>query len=201
VEKDTPTKLIDAATPLFARKGFAAVSVRELAVAAGVNIAAVSYYFRGKEGLYQAVLEEQFTPIAEALQAAEAANQIPALERLALYSKHIAFVHNKRPYFIRFIHSELTNPTPCFDTVVKKYISRIYQFIFAALSEGVAAGHFKSDLDINFASLSLAGIMNFYFIAKPLVKEFMPLSAESDQEYTAQAFRIYLEGIRRTGHE
>jgi TetR/AcrR family transcriptional regulator len=175
VDKDTPIKLIDAATPLFARKGFAAVSVRELAVAAGVNIAAVSYYFRGKEGLYQAVLEEQFTPIA--------------------------VIHNQRPYLIRFLHSELTNPTPCFETVVKKYISQIFRFISSSLTQGVSSGQFKADLNIHYATLSLAGIMNFYFIAKPLFKEFMPLSEESDQEYTTQAFRIYLEGIRRTGHE
>ena len=67
LEKDSQTKLLEAATSLFAQKGFSGVSVRQLAEAANVNIAAISYYFRGKEGLYQAVLEEQFAPIAAAL--------------------------------------------------------------------------------------------------------------------------------------
>ena len=52
--------IISAATQLFAHKGFHGVGVRELARAAGVNPAMISYYFGGKDGLYAAVLEEQF---------------------------------------------------------------------------------------------------------------------------------------------
>jgi TetR/AcrR family transcriptional regulator len=197
VEKDTQTKLLEAATLLFAQKGFSAVSTRELAEAAGVNIAAISYHFRGKEGLYQATLEEQFAPISQALQTVESLADIPAAERLAVYARHIAIIHQRRPHFIRIMHGEITNPTPCFETVVKKYISRVYRFIYTALADGIAAGQFKADLDLGFAAISLAGIMNFYFFAKPIFKDFMPLSADSDQEYATQAFRIYLEGIRR----
>ena len=57
--------LVAAATPLFARKGLHGVSVRELARAAGVNLAMVSYHFGGKEGLYAAVVEEQFASLRQ----------------------------------------------------------------------------------------------------------------------------------------
>lgn len=200
MDKDTQTKLIEAAAPLFAKKGFAGVSIRELAEAAGVNIAAVSYYFKGKEGLYQAVLEEQFQPIAQALRQMDSASPVPALERLTLYARHIAVIHGQRPYLIRFLHTELTNPTSCFESVVKKYISKIYTFIYTALEEGVAAGQLQADLNLSYAAMSLAGIMNFYFIAKPLTKDLVP-GALSDEEYTAQAFRIFLDGIRRRERE
>lgn len=43
---------------LFAHQGFAKTSTRELAEAAGVNVAAISYYFGDKAGLYRAVLFE-----------------------------------------------------------------------------------------------------------------------------------------------
>ncbi|MDR3588346.1 MAG: CerR family C-terminal domain-containing protein [Negativicutes bacterium] len=201
MEKDTQTKLLEAATLLFARKGFSAVSTRELAEAAGVNVAAISYHFRGKEGLYQATLEEQFVPISQALQAVEAAAGLSAAERLALYAQHVAGIHQQRPFIIRFIHLEITNPTPCFETVVKKYISRVFRFIYQALADGVANGQFRTDLNLGFAAVSLAGIMNFYFFAKPIFEDFMPLPATSDQDYTAQAFRIYLDGIRRKEDE
>ncbi|MDR3559869.1 MAG: CerR family C-terminal domain-containing protein [Negativicutes bacterium] len=201
MEKDTQTKLLEAATQLFSQKGFNAVSTRELAEAAGANIAAISYYFRGKEGLYQAVLEEQFAPISQALKTVEARSDIPPAERLTLYARHIASIHRQRPHFIRFMHGELVNPTPCLESVIKKYISRIYQFLHKALQDGVDAGDFKPDLNLGFAVVSLAGIMNFYFFARPIFREFMPLTAESDQEYTAQAFGLYLDGIRRRDDE
>ena len=51
-------RLLHAALRLFAEKGFANTSTRELAIAAGVNIAAISYYFGDKAGLYRAAYTE-----------------------------------------------------------------------------------------------------------------------------------------------
>lgn len=51
-------KLLNAALKLFADKGFAKTSTREIALAAQANIAAISYYFGDKAGLYRAVFED-----------------------------------------------------------------------------------------------------------------------------------------------
>jgi AcrR family transcriptional regulator len=55
---DTKTALLDAAKQLVVERGYAGVSVRELTVVAGTNIASVSYHFGSREKLLnQAVLE------------------------------------------------------------------------------------------------------------------------------------------------
>lgn len=51
-------RLLHVALHLFATKGFANTSTRELATAAGVNIASISYYFGDKAGLYRAAYTE-----------------------------------------------------------------------------------------------------------------------------------------------
>lgn len=51
-------RLMRAALPLFANQGYAKTSTREIAEAAGVNLAAISYYFGDKLGLYRAVFSE-----------------------------------------------------------------------------------------------------------------------------------------------
>jgi TetR/AcrR family transcriptional regulator, regulator of cefoperazone and chloramphenicol sensitivity len=51
-------QLLHAALGLFAEKGFAKTSTREIALAAGANIAAISYYFGDKAGLYRAAFTE-----------------------------------------------------------------------------------------------------------------------------------------------
>jgi TetR/AcrR family transcriptional regulator len=201
LDKDTSLKLIEAATPLFAKKGYAAVSVREVSQAASANVAAVSYHFGGKEGLYHAVLEYQFEPIAQALERIKTMPAPPPAERLALYASFVAGVHRQRPYLLRFMHGELTNPTSGFDAVIKKYIPQVFRFLHQALADGVAAGEFRPGLDAGFATISLAGILNFYFIAKPIAREVLPLSGLADEQYTAQAFDIFLKGIRREEHE
>ncbi|WP_317204348.1 CerR family C-terminal domain-containing protein [Janthinobacterium sp.] len=49
-------RLLMAAMRLFAERGFAKTSTREIAQAANANVAAISYYFGDKAGLYRAAL-------------------------------------------------------------------------------------------------------------------------------------------------
>lgn len=51
-------RLLHAALELFADQGFAKTSTREIAEAAGTNVAAISYYFGDKAGLYRAAFRE-----------------------------------------------------------------------------------------------------------------------------------------------
>ncbi len=51
-------RLLLAGLTLFAQKGFANTATREIAQAAGANVAAISYYFGDKAGLYRAVFVE-----------------------------------------------------------------------------------------------------------------------------------------------
>jgi len=51
-------RLLYAALRLFAEKGFAKTSTREIAQAAGTNVAAIRYYFGDKAGLYAACFAE-----------------------------------------------------------------------------------------------------------------------------------------------
>ena len=51
-------RLLHSALALFAEHGFANTSTRQLAEAAGTNLAAISYYFGDKAGLYRAALTE-----------------------------------------------------------------------------------------------------------------------------------------------
>ena len=56
----TQDRLMDAAEQLFAEHGFDDVSIRDLAAAADVNVAAVNYHFQGKENLYHEVVRRRF---------------------------------------------------------------------------------------------------------------------------------------------
>ncbi|MCZ8174179.1 MAG: CerR family C-terminal domain-containing protein [Burkholderiaceae bacterium] len=59
---DARLRLLRVAIRLFAHQGFAKTSTRELAEAAQVNVAAISYYFGDKAGLYRAAFLEPMDP-------------------------------------------------------------------------------------------------------------------------------------------
>ena len=62
VSLETRRRLLDAAGEVFAEKGFAKATVREICQKAEANIAAVNYHFGDKEKLYAAVLPTASRP-------------------------------------------------------------------------------------------------------------------------------------------
>ena len=195
MEKDTRSKLIEIATQLFATRGFAAVSVRELTVAAQVNVSAISYYFNGKESLYRAVLKEQLAPLLQALALAKGHDCSSAAERLSFYANQITQIHVQRPFLSHFISNEVNYPTGHGGAIIENHISQVHQFVEDALQEGVANGDFRADLNITYSAIALDGIINFYFISKPLYQKFISFPEEANIEYMNHAFQIYLRGI------
>jgi AcrR family transcriptional regulator len=75
LEKDVRARILSHAIEIFAQKGYAAASARLLTKAAGVNLAALTYYFGGKAGLYQASLLHVVACIENAMR--------PALDELS----------------------------------------------------------------------------------------------------------------------
>lgn len=201
MDHNTRSKLIEIATPLFATKGFSAVSVRELTVAAQINLSAISYYFSGKEGLYQAILEEQLSPLLQALRIVASKDSLSPIERLTLYADQIADIHRQRPFLARFMNSEVVNATEYGGAIIERHLTQLYQFIQDALQEGIVNGDFRADLNVAFTAISLVGILNFYFITKPLIGKFIPLSENANAEYTVHAFRVFLYGTLATNVE
>jgi TetR/AcrR family transcriptional regulator len=59
----TATRILDAAEALFAQRGFAGVSVREIAGQVGLNQASIYNHFPSKQALYEAVLERGLQPV------------------------------------------------------------------------------------------------------------------------------------------
>ncbi len=60
---NTKERILDSAEKLFADKGFDGTSLRSITAGAGVNVAAIHYYFGSKEALLQAVLARRLEPI------------------------------------------------------------------------------------------------------------------------------------------
>lgn len=60
---DTKELILNSAEKLFADQGFDGTSLRGITAGAGVNLAAIHYYFGSKEALLQAVLARRLEPI------------------------------------------------------------------------------------------------------------------------------------------
>lgn len=54
--QNSKERILKVASKLFAQKGFAGTSVREISKAAGVNVAMISYFWGGKKELFQGIV-------------------------------------------------------------------------------------------------------------------------------------------------
>jgi len=190
---DSRTNLINVATPLFAEKGFNGVNVREIAGVAGINVSMISYYFGGKEGLYGAVLSQQFGSLQRVSEIALL--DIEPLEKFELYVRETIARYRKNPYLLRFYTSELTNPTPCFATLVKPAIQGVVQILQKVFADGLAHRQFREGLDPADTAIALAGMINFYFLLEPVTRELVDHSPERDEELTAHIMEIFRNGV------
>jgi AcrR family transcriptional regulator len=64
-QKSTSNILLETAGKIFAKKGFAGTSIRDIATTANVNIAAVNYHFKTKENLYAEVFRYNWNKLDE----------------------------------------------------------------------------------------------------------------------------------------
>lgn len=192
--KDSKARIMEAATVLFANKGLSGVSIRELAEAAQVNSALIFYHFGGKEQLYGVVLEAQYEEVQSGLSSIPA-NQLSATEKMRYYAQMVAKIHHKNPYLVQFMHAEILHPTVFFETIVQKKILEIYQVLVEIIKEGIAKGEFRSNIDPQNAAVSLAGIINFYFISQPILGKVLAITTDYPEQYAKEAIEIYLKGV------
>ena len=124
-DRETRQRLIESATRLFAERGFAKVTVREICKAARANVAAVNYHFGGKTGLYEDIVQSAIRTMHGTTQEIERTGEgRPPEEQLRIFVRiFLSRVVQARDGWIhRFMAHELNDPTPALDLVVKQVI-------------------------------------------------------------------------------
>ena len=108
MEKDenSKQKILNAATKLFAHKGFDAVSVREICKEANANLCLISYHFGGKQELYNAIIDDL---IEKQTQYANAFLDFSVNPRTLKKQEQIELLYTVLDKFIDFFYSKITN--------------------------------------------------------------------------------------------
>jgi TetR/AcrR family transcriptional regulator, regulator of cefoperazone and chloramphenicol sensitivity len=126
---DARDRLLSAAIDLFGRKGFDGTSTREIASAAGVNIAGIAYHFGGKERLYAAcaayIAERVRRRVAGPLPTAVSD---PASEFWGLAERFARFLlaTPEAASFARFVLREQMDPSPAFDHLYEQLMAPLH---------------------------------------------------------------------------
>lgn len=179
-ELSTEEKIREAAKHVFIAKGFDGCTSREIAKAAGMNVALVNYYFCSKKQLFKlvfdAAMEDFMFSTVEVF-----------TKDLSLESKMRIFIEREyefltsHPDIPRFILSELSRGDKCeFDhaqILQKVEATGVFEELREAQEQGIIR-----KMDLANIMLMIMSNCHYPFMAKPLMKYINQLSEEEYQE-------------------
>src|ERR1043166_4840796 len=180
--EESRASILQAAVREFAREGVAGARTDAIARSAGVNKALLYYYFKDKEALYDAVLDEVFSGVSRVIHGA-LSQPLPPRERLKAYVRaHFDYIAAHPPYH-RIVNAEFLRAgreSSRMGRVAQQYFRPIFSSLAALLEEGAESGDFQPVNPTHFVP-SMISVIAFYFTTAPIMKVltgFDPLAPE-----------------------
>ncbi|HEX4086360.1 MAG TPA: TetR/AcrR family transcriptional regulator [Chthoniobacteraceae bacterium] len=168
--EESRAKILAAAERVFARDGVDGARIDEIAVEAGVNKALLYYYFKSKERLYEAVIEEhlgEFNRHAFRVLQADGPADALLLEYVDLQFDFISRRRMHAPLFQQFMTRGAKPPT----RLVRDYIIPRAEALQKLLVRGMREGALRK-ADPFHTAASIAALVVFYFSSAPIMKLF-----------------------------
>lgn len=160
----TRNHILATAGQLFADRGYANVTSKEICAIAGVNLAAINYHFGSREGLYEAVLfaaHGQLLDIEAMAGIVGGAGDAEAKFR-RIYGGILAQVSNRDAgWALRVMMRELLAPSASLQGLAQKAVLPKARLMMAVLAEllGVAPGHTLVQRALAFVMTQAMGLL------------------------------------------
>lgn len=197
---DKQIQIMEAAEELFAEKGFAGTSVRDIAETANVNLAMISYYFGSKDKLMEAMFKhkgEHFRVQLENLIQDDKLSSIQKIEKFI--DDFIERILTKRCFHKIMVREQLTEANT-------SILQRIYELKEANLNlikqliqQGQKKGDFNKSVDIVFLMMTLVGTVSQAVTSEQVYRRLYNLpSHEEFEKHIKKKLGTYLKNVFKT---
>ncbi len=188
--EESRAAILEAAAQEFAEYGIAGARTEAIAREARVNKALLYYYFKDKESLYGAVLDDAFSGLKTTLFRVFDSD-LPTREKMMAYAgAYFDFIASNQMY-PRLMQREMMRArdghSPHIDEVIKNYIRPIFSRVGELMKKGIADGDFRPVNPAHFVP-SMVAMIIFYFSSAPMMQKivgFNPLTPERIAERRA----------------
>jgi TetR/AcrR family fatty acid metabolism transcriptional regulator len=153
---DKRRQILDAAVRVFARQGFHACRVSDIADEAGVAYGLVYHYFDSKDQVLNELFSERWSLLLAAIDEVDA-QSISAREKLDSVARFIIESYRYDPELMKVIVVEVTRAANSFGRTHLPEIRRAYESIARIVEGAQNDGTFRTDIDPWFASLWFYG--------------------------------------------
>jgi AcrR family transcriptional regulator len=171
--QDARERLLEAAAEVFASKGYAQASTREICRLAGANVAAIHYYFGDKASLYR----EIFRPASRLLELPDELvdPNVSLRDALVAFYRHVLNLagSSKTSQYMRMVFArEQLEPTGVLHAgqaeVLRPFHDRLLQFVVARLEAA------EPDVELHQLAFSLVGLVMVMLVERGTAERLVP---------------------------
>jgi len=170
--EESRAAILTAAMQEFSREGVAGARIDAIARQAGVNKALLYYYFRDKDALYAAVLDEVFGGLSAIVRPVFSLDLQPREKLLTYVQAHFDYVAS-HPLYPPIVQAEMMNAGRGRATQLPRIVRQYFQPLLGHLTEVLKAGHasgeFRHVEAMQFVP-SMIAVIVFYFTNAPVMQ-------------------------------
>ncbi|MFI4991289.1 MAG: TetR/AcrR family transcriptional regulator [Solirubrobacterales bacterium] len=180
--------ILDAAVRVFARQGFHACRVADIADEAGVAYGLVYHYFGSKDEVLDTLFLERWGVMLELIREVDA-EPLPVREKLRAIASFIIDSYRHDPDLMKVIIVEVTRAANSFGDTHIGTIREAYELIGGIVQQAQDEGVFKPEIEARFAAMAFYGV-----IEQLLTGWIFALLPQGDEEFE-QAKSIVVETV------
>jgi AcrR family transcriptional regulator len=186
-------RLLEAAGEIFGTHNLEGATTRQIAGRAGVNQAAIAYYFGGKEGLYEAVIQQflatNFSPIRPvvfeirkhlASGAPGKKEALALLKQLLGVMLETVLTRGAHSTWARIVMREQMQPTPAFDLLYERAVRLVHETVSTLV--GAILGQPATDPKVILRAHMLVGQVLIFLSGQATIKRRLGLAGYSESE-------------------
>jgi len=148
--------ILDAAVRVFARQGFHACRVSDIADEAGVAYGLVYHYFASKDEVLDTLFAERWNLMLELIREVDA-RSLPVREKLGAIASFIVDSYRHDPDVMKVIIVEVTRAANSFGQTHLNEIRTAYELIGDIVSKAQKDGSFRREIEPRFAAMAFYG--------------------------------------------
>jgi AcrR family transcriptional regulator len=163
MKKNPKEAIMESAITLFNRNGYDGTSIRDIAGHANVNIANISYYFKGKHGLLEYCFTSYFEKYIEVIEQVYSSVLFSPTERLKKVVEAIIHFQCLHPHLTRFVLREVSIDSQVVREIMSTYYVKERFYLTKILEEGIRKKEFKKQT-ISYSIIQLKSFLSMPFL-------------------------------------
>jgi TetR/AcrR family fatty acid metabolism transcriptional regulator len=156
-QADRRRQILDAAVKVFARKGFHAARVGDIADEAGVAYGLVYHYFKSKDELLETIFRDTWTQMLARVREVEGSG-VPAREQVRQVTALLLRTWRRDPDLVRVLVREVTR-SPHVQREIEE-ITHAMEALEGIIRRGQESGEFSSEIDPRFGAVVFYGALD-----------------------------------------